>query len=261
MYKLLLALAAIFIQDTFAQNSAFKTNDNIPVYTYFIVNSIPHDHNAYTQGLVYYDGYLYESTGRRGQSSLRKVDINNGAIIQYHDLPDQFFAEGITVFNSRIIQLTWQSYTGFVYDIQSLAVTEEFYYNNEGWGITQDGENLIMSDGSANLYFLDPETYAVDREIEVSDSEGPIINLNELEYIHGEIFANIFSSNRIVRIDPKNGNVVGWIDLSDMHKLVEQNFAVDVLNGIAYDEENDRLFVTGKLWPRVYEIRLIKKAE
>ena len=235
--------------------------NKIPEYTYIIINSFPHDHEAYTQGLIYADGYFYESTGRRGESTLRKVDINTGAPLQWQRLGEQFFGEGITLFNDQIIQLTWQSYTGFVYDKQSLIVLEEFYYNTEGWGITNDGQNIIMSDGSSTLFVLEPGTFAVLDEIQVTANGIPIRNLNELEYVKGEIYANVMPSDRIARIDPKTGNITGWIDLSGILKTLKQGYAVDVLNGIAYDAENDRLFVTGKLWPKVYEIKVIPAAK
>ena len=234
-----------------------STEQDIPVYTYMIVNAFPHDHEAYTQGLIYSDGYFYESTGKRGQSTLRKVDISTGAPLQWHHLAENFFGEGITIFQDRIIQLTWESYTGFVYDKESLVVLEEFYYNTEGWGIASDGERIIMSDGSATIYFLEPGTFAVIDQIEVTANGIPIRNLNELEFVQGEIYANVMPSNRIARIDPDTGTITGWIDLTGILNTVKQGYAVDVLNGIAYDEENDRLFVTGKLWPRVFEIRVI----
>jgi len=177
-----------------------------------------------------------------------------------YKLPEYYFGEGLTIFEDKIIQLTWQEYTGFVYDKESLIVTEEFYYDTEGWGITHDGKNLIMSDGSENLYFLNPVNYAIETRITVSDNGVPVTNLNELEYVQGEIHANIFGTNRIARIDPESGNVVAWIDLRGLYKLLEQNYSVDVLNGIAYDAENDRIFVTGKLWPKIFEIKLIQKA-
>ena len=260
MVRYIIAITVFFLPAISAQNSSTEMKQDVPVYTYFIVNSIPHDPNAFTQGLVYHNGYLYESTGRHGASSLRKVDIVTGGIIQNYNLPEQYFAEGITIFDKRIIQLTWQSYTGFVYDLQTLLLQEEFYYNTEGWGLTHNGKSLIMSDGTATLYFMDPETFAIQKELKVYDHNGPIINLNELEYIKGEIFANIFASNRIARIDPETGKVLAWIDLAGMQTLASQNYAVDVLNGIAYDDEKDRLFVTGKLWPSIYEIKLIRKA-
>jgi glutamine cyclotransferase len=238
-----------------------KTKTTIPVYTYFIVNKIPHDFNAYTQGLVFSDGLLYESTGRRGQSSLRKVDPENGAVITLHPLAEEFFGEGITIFDEKIYQLTWQSYTGFIYDKSTFLVMEEFYYNTEGWGITHDGIHLIISDGTSTLYFLDPITLEVLSQINVTDDKGSVQNLNELEYVNGEIFANVLYSYRIARIDPKSGKVVGWIDLTGILNNERIDYAIDVMNGIAYDSASDRLFVTGKLWPQVFEIRLIKKAD
>jgi len=253
-------LLLLTVKITYSQNNLSDTDNSLPIYTYFIVRSIPHDHTAFTQGLVYDNGYLYESTGRRGQSTLRKVDLNDGAILMQYKLPEYYFGEGLTIFEDKIIQLTWQEYTGFVYDKESLIVTEEFYYDTEGWGITHDGKNLIMSDGSENLYFLNPVNYAIETRITVSDNGVPVTNLNELEYVQGEIHANIFGTNRIARIDPESGNVVAWIDLRGLYKLLEQNYSVDVLNGIAYDSENDRIFVTGKLWPKIFEIKLIQKA-
>ena len=240
-----------------ARNNADQQKSVIPVYTYFVVNSIPHDFRAYTQGLAFADGYLYEGTGRRGQSSLRKVSPDDGAVIKIHDLDEEFFGEGITVFNHKIYQLTWQAYTGFVYDLETFLLMEEFFYNTEGWGITHDGTYLIVSDGSAFLYFLDPVTFEVMQQIEVKDDRGPVTNLNELEFVKGEIFSNILYSNRIARIDPQTGKVTGWIDLSGILNNVRVDYQIDVLNGIAYDSQNDRLFVTGKLWPKVFEIRLI----
>ncbi|TFG94709.1 MAG: glutaminyl-peptide cyclotransferase, partial [Calditrichales bacterium] len=184
-----------------AQNSS-KANVPIPVYTYFIINKIPHDYQAFTQGLVFDGGFLYESTGRHKQSSLRRVDPSNGAIVTLHSLADEYFGEGITIFEDRIYQLTWQSYTGFVYDKSTFLVMEEFFYNTEGWGITHDSTWLLVSDGSATISFLDPHTFEVKHKIEVTANGTPVTMLNELEFVNGEIFANILSSNRIARIDP-----------------------------------------------------------
>jgi glutamine cyclotransferase len=254
-------LIVLIISDTVWASLAERRNETIPVYTYFIVNKIPHDHRAYTQGLVFDNGFLYEGTGRRGQSSLRKVDPINGAIINIHFLADELFGEGITIYDNKIYQLTWQAYTGFVYDKDSFLFMEEFFYNTEGWGITHDNQNLIVSDGSATLYFLDPVTFEVLKQIEVTDNNGPVGNLNELEYIKGEIYANILSSNRIARINPQNGKISSWIDLTGILGGEKIDYAIDVLNGIAYDHENDRLFVTGKYWPKIFEIKLLRQAD
>ena len=251
---LLLLFVFLPIKPSIAQNTE---SGDIPVYTYFIVNSFPHDHEAYTQGLIYSEGFLYESTGKRGKSTLRKIDLETGAVLQWHNLADHLFGEGITLFNNQIVQLTWESYIGYIYDKDSFTVLEEFYYNSEGWGITNDGSRIIMSDGSTTLYYLEPETYAVIDQIEVTANDIPIRNLNELEYVKGEIYANVMPSNRIARINPETGKITGWIDLSGILQTLKQGYAVDVLNGIAYDPENDRLFVTGKLWPKVYEIKVI----
>ena len=244
-----------------AQGPPAETKNIIPVYTYFIVNKVPHDFNAYTQGLVFSDGFLYESTGRRGQSSLRRVNPDDGAVITLYSLAEEFFGEGITIFDEKIYQLTWQSYTGFIYDKSTFLVMEEFFYNTEGWGITHNGKELIVSDGTSTLYFLDPVTFEILRQITVTDDKGPVQNLNELEYVNGEIFANVLNSYRIARIDPNIGRVVGWIDLTGILSNERIDYPIDVMNGIAFDSTADRLFVTGKLWPQVFEIRLIKKAD
>jgi glutamine cyclotransferase len=236
-------------------------NRQTPVYTYFIVNKIPHDHQAFTQGLVFDNGYLYEGTGRRGYSSLRKVNPNDGAIINFHSLADEFFGEGITIFNNKIYQLTWQAYTGFVYDKETFLLMEEFFYNTEGWGITHNNEQLIISDGSSTLYFLDPITFEVLKQIKVIDNNFPVEYLNELEYIKGEIFANVLNSNRIARINPENGEVLSWVDLTGILGGEMINYPIDVLNGIAYDHQDKRLFVTGKYWPKIFEIKLLRKAD
>jgi glutamine cyclotransferase len=244
-----------------AQDNSREQAPAIPVYTYFIINTIPHDYNAYTQGLTFDGGYLYEGTGRRGQSSLRRVSPEDGSIITLHPLDEEFFGEGITIFDNKIYQLTWQSFTGFVYDKDTFLLMEEFFYNTEGWGITHNGEHLIVSDGTAKLYFLDPVTFEIIKELMVTDGLGPVPNLNELEYVNGEIFSNILYSNRIARINPDTGKVTGWIDLNGILANERFDHQIDVMNGIAYDAEQNRLFVTGKLWPKVFEIRLIKKAD
>jgi glutamine cyclotransferase len=232
-------------------------NDNsVPVsYTYEVINEYPHDQNAFTQGLVMEEGVLYEGTGLWGNSTLRRVDLETGNVLQMYALPDEFFGEGITVFGDRIIQLTWQSQKGFVYDKYSFDLLREFSYPTEGWGITNDGNQLIMSDGTANLYFLDPETFEKVGQVEVHDN-GTVTNLNELEYINGEVYANIWGEDKIAIIDPHTGQVKGWIDLTGICNQANRD-PNSVLNGIAYDVEGERLFVTGKLWSQLFQIRLI----
>ncbi|UCD40354.1 MAG: glutaminyl-peptide cyclotransferase [Candidatus Bathyarchaeota archaeon] len=230
--------------------------DPLPLhYTYDVVAAYPHDKNAFTQGLVFEDGVLYESTGLYNYSTLRRVELETGKILQLYSLPNQFFGEGITIFNDRIIQLTWQSNKGFVYDKNSFDLLQEFDYPTEGWGLTCDGKQLIMSDGTATLRFLDPKTFEATGQIEVHDNV-PVTRLNELEYIRGEIYANIWQEDKIVIIDPQTGQVKGWVDLSGMQDLENRDIS-DVLNGIAYDAQENRLFVTGKRWSQLFEIKLI----
>jgi glutamine cyclotransferase len=232
-------------------------SDVIPVYTYNIVNTYPHDRNAFIQGLVFEDGVLYEGTGRFGQSTLRRVELETGDILQIRELSAEFFGEGITIYGNKIIQLTWQSNIGFVYDKNSFELLQEFNYSTEGWGITHDGERLIMSDGTSTLHFLDPQTFEEIGQLEVFDNDGPVTRLNELEYIQGEIYANVWQTDRIARIAPGTGRVVGWVELEGLLTGEDRSEPVDVLNGIAYDANTDRLFVTGKLWPKLFEIELI----
>jgi glutamine cyclotransferase len=232
-------------------------NRSVPVnYTYEVVKVYPHDQNAFTQGLVIEKGVLYESTGLYGNSTLRRVDLETGNVMQSYALPAEFFGEGITVFGDRIIQLTWQSHKGFVYDKYSFDLLQEFSYPTEGWGITNDGSQLIMSDGTANLYFLDPETFQKVGQVEVHDGNASVTNLNELEYINGEVYANIWPTNKIATINPQTGQVKAWIDLTGIYTQ-ENNDPNSVLNGIAYDAEGNRLFVTGKMWSQLFEIKLI----
>jgi glutamine cyclotransferase len=224
-------------------------------YAYNVVNVYPHDEGAFTEGLVFGNGVLYESTGLYGQSALRRVELETGKILQSYALPDQFFGEGITIFGDKIIQLTWQSNKGFVYNKESFDLLKEFSYPTEGWGITYDGSRLIMSDGTATLYFLDPETFERVWQIDVYDT-GPVTGLNELECVQGEIYANIWKEEKIVVINPQTGQVKAWIDLTGLRNTGNQGSG-NVLNGIAYDAENDRLFVTGKRWPKLFEIELV----
>jgi glutamine cyclotransferase len=227
-------------------------------YGYRVVASYHHDSNAFTQGLVYRDGVLYESTGLEGRSSLRKVELATGRVLQQRQVAPAYFAEGLTDWRGRLIQLTWQSNVAFVYDLATFAPVATFSYEGEGWGLTHDRTRLIMSDGSADLRFLDPATFRETKRITVRDRGEPVSELNELEMVKGEIFANVWQTDRICRIDPATGRVVGWIDLGGLLPPAERA-GVDVLNGIAYDAEHDRLFVTGKLWPKLFEIELERR--
>jgi glutamine cyclotransferase len=240
------------------QGCLFPGNsDNIPVYSYNIVHTYPHDRNAFTEGLVFEDGVLYEGTGLLGQSTLRRVELETGDILQIRELSAEFFGEGITIYGDKIIQLTWQSHVGFVYDKNSFELIQEFNYSTQGWGITHDGTRLIMSDGTSTLHFLDPQTFEEIGQLEVFDNDGPVTKLNELEYVQGEIYANVWQTDRIAIIAPETGRVVGWVDLRGLLTAEGRSEPVDVLNGIAYDAGTDRLFVTGKLWPKLFEIKLI----
>jgi len=233
---------------------------SVPTDTYEIVHVYPHDPSAFTQGLVYSDGHLYESTGLNGQSSLRMVDLSTGRVLQRYNLPSEYFGEGLTDWGSHLVQLTWQNGTGFVYDRFSFSLRSTFHYQGEGWGLTHDKTSLILSDGSPTLKFLNPESLREIRRISVHDGPGsPIKNLNELEYIRGEIYANVWQTDRIVRISPRTGRVLGWIDLTGLIDKRELQDSSAVLNGIAYDAKGNRLFVTGKLWPKLFEIKVIQR--
>jgi glutamine cyclotransferase len=226
-----------------------------PVYGFEVVNVYPHDREAFTQGLLFRDGVLYESTGRWGQSSLRKVQLETGKVLQQIRLANRYFAEGLTDWGSRLVQLTYETNVGFVYDLTSFKQLQTFRYTGEGWGLAHDGTQLIMSDGTATLRFLDPQTFAVRRQVVVTDGGAAVRDLNELEFIDGEIYANVFTTDRIAIIAPDSGRVTGWINLAG---LVPRGAVSGdaVLNGIAYDAQRRRLFVTGKLWPSLFEIRI-----
>lgn len=225
---------------------------------YELVHAYAHDSKAFTQGLIFLDGHLYESTGENGRSSIRMVDLYTGQVLQKHDLPAEYFGEGLTEWGSNLIQLTWKTHKAFVYDRFSFSVLRTFEYEGEGWGLTHDSMNLIMSDGTAYLRFFDPKSFREIRRVRVTDEAGrDVENLNELEYVHGEIYANIWHKDEIARISPRNGKVLGWIDLSGIMDKREARDPEAVLNGIAYDAAGDRLFVTGKLWPNVFEIRVV----
>jgi glutamine cyclotransferase len=231
-----------------------------PEYTFKIVRTFPHDSNAFTQGLAYHDGFLYESTGLKGHSSLRKLRLETGEIIQRIDLPPEFFGEGITLLKNQVIQLTWQSHTGFVYRLRDFHLLRRFAYSGEGWGLATDGREVFMSDGTPDIRVLDPATLDERSRFTVHDGNTRVKELNELEFVDGELFANVWQTDRIARISPQNGDVVGWIDLTGLLSPVYQLGPGAVLNGIAYDSEGKRLFVTGKLWPRIFEIRLVPKS-
>ncbi len=224
---------------------------------YRIVHAYPHDSSAFTQGLIYLDGHLYESTGIEGRSTLRMVDLETGRVQQEIPVPSKYFAEGLTSYGSTLVQLTWLSHVAFVYDRFSFRQLRTMHYDGEGWGLTQDGAHLILSDGSATLRFLDPATFRVVRRITVKDGGKPVTELNELEYVRGQIYANVWHTDRIARISPATGKVLGWIDLSGLLPAAEHPDPESVLNGIAYDAAHDRLFVTGKLWPKLFEIKVI----
>jgi glutamine cyclotransferase len=233
------------------------TPSSVAYYTYEVVNAYPHDANAFTQGLALEDDVLYEGTGLRGRSSLRTIDLETGEVTQSTALPDELFGEGVAILEDTIVQLTWQSGVGRVYDKHELRLLREFTYDTEGWGITYDGTRLIMSDGTARLYFLDPATFTVECYVTVSDGNSAVTGLNELEFIDGKVYANVWPTNRIAIIDPADGRVTGWLDLSGLLASRPSTGHVDVLNGIAYDAANERLFVTGKLWPWLFEIKVI----
>jgi glutamine cyclotransferase len=236
-----------------------KSTAPAPVHGFSVVKSYPHDRQAFTQGLEYVDGVLYESTGLNGRSGIRKVNLATGEVLQVQPLDSAYFGEGITIWKNLIVQLTWQHELGFVYDRQTLKQQRTFKYTGEGWGLTHDGTRLIMSDGSdsGTLRLFDPATLRQTGTIAVKDGGRPVARLNELEYVKGEIFANVWQSDRIAIITPSTGRVTGWVDL---HGLLDPREAagVDVLNGIAYDAKGDRLFVTGKLWPRLFEIKVVR---
>jgi glutaminyl-peptide cyclotransferase len=253
---LCLALMTPLIHASFSQ--ADKPS-GVPVYGYKVVRVFPHDPNAYTQGLVYYNGFLYEGTGINGSSSLRKVKLETGEVLQKVDLPEQYFGEGITIFKKKILQLTWKAQKGFIYDLDDFHSLGEFSYPGEGWGLTTNDGEVFLSDGTAEIRVLDGNTLKEKRRITVRDGNTPVTQLNELEFVRGEIFANVWQTDRIARISPKTGKVVGWIDLSGILSVVYRRNQDAVLNGIAWDAAGKRLFVTGKLWPSLFQIELVPK--
>lgn len=237
--------------------SASIVTAGTPEYGYQVIHVYPHDTSAFTEGLFYLNGILYESTGEEGRSSVRKVKLETGEVIEKHQLAPSYFGEGIVNWRDHILQLTWISETGFVYDLETFREQKQFHYPGEGWALTQDGKRIIMDDGSAQIRFWDPDTLKEIGRITVTDHGQPVKNLNELEWVNGEIFANVWHTDRIARIDPTSGKVVGWIDLSGLLRPEDRDGDPEsVLNGIAYDSKGDRLFVTGKRWPKLFEIRV-----
>ncbi|WP_457615730.1 glutaminyl-peptide cyclotransferase [Lutibacter sp.] len=243
----------------------FMADSSPEIYTYKIINTYPHDKKAYTQGLEYHNGYLYEGTGRKGSSSIRKVELETGKVLQQHNIDAQYFGEGITIFNNKLFQLTWQSGKGFIYNLETFEQEKEFKYtkSREGWGLTHNGEKLIKSDGTERIWFLNPETLKEESYIEAYTDKQKVEKLNELEYINGKIYANRWQLNSILIINPKTGKVEGVVNLNSLKTLIQKSQKLedtdDVLNGIAFDKENNRIFITGKHWSKLYEIVFIKK--
>ena len=256
----LLAAAAILISRVFTLScrSGIATAGEAPKYSYEVVHVYPHDPQAFTQGLVFQDGKILESTGQQGRSTLRSVDLDSGQILKRIDVAPQYFAEGITVLNGKVYQLTWQHHLGFIYDYQTFQQIGQFNYQGEGWGLTNDGHSLILSDGTNRIRFLDPGSFNVTKTIAVTADGKSVNRLNELEYIQGEIFANIWHDQRIVTINPETGAVTAWIDCTGLLSPGEATDHEAVLNGIALDETTGRLLVTGKLWPKLFEIKIKK---
>ena len=249
-----LALAILLLSAGVA--AALQPASSPPGYTYRVLQVYPHDPHAFTQGLEYRDGFLYEGTGLEGHSSLRKVDLETGRVLQETRLGDEYFGEGVTVLPDRILQLTWRAEKGFIYERDSFHLLRSFRYSGEGWGLANDGRQVYMSDGSAEIRVWDPETLREGRRIAVHDGLTPVARLNELEIVRGEIYANVWLTDRIARISPADGSVLGWIDLSGLLSPAER-VGADVLNGIAYDAPGGRLFVTGKLWPKLFRIEVV----
>lgn len=256
--KLFPLLAIILLLGTVAHKTPPGTA-GVKEYGFRVVHVYPHDATAFTQGLEFRGGYLYEGTGLYGRSSVRKEKLETGQILQQVQLGPEYFGEGITVLNERLLELTWQAQIGFVYDQASFRVVRSFGYSGEGWGLASDGSSIYMSDGSAHIRCLDPVSYRETRRIKVHDGNVAVMQLNELECVRGEIYANVWHSWRIARISPGDGSVLGWIDCRGIIAPEELHDPEAVLNGIAYDSMGDRLFVTGKLWPKLFEIKLTPK--
>ena len=259
IWLLFAALAEVSLSQVVSQSTRPSRSSRPPEYTFRIVRSFPHDPTAFTQGLAYRNGFLYEGTGLKGRSSLRKVSLETGEIIQRVELAPEFFGEGIALLKNEVVQLTWQSQTGFIYRLSDFQLLRRFTYSGEGWGLATDGREIFMSDGTSEIRVLDPSTLAEKRRFTVRDGDTRVKELNELEFVEGELFANVWQTDRIARISPQSGDVVGWIDLKGLLSPIYRLEPGAVLNGIAYDSKGKRLFVTGKLWPKVFEIELVKK--
>jgi glutamine cyclotransferase len=252
----LLAAGAFVVYLTARDRSALPPPGPAPQFGYQVVNVYPHDPGAFTQGLIFRQGFLFESTGLNGQSSLRKVRLETGEVVQRLAIDPQHFAEGLTDPGDNLVQLTWRSNIGFVYDLPTFGLKRTFDYPGEGWGLARDGNRVIMSDGTSSLRFLNPETMKETGRVTVTDGEQSVESLNELEMVKGELFANVWPTDHVVIISPQTGRVTGRLDLGGLLPAAERTPPVDVLNGIAYDAARDRLFVTGKMWPRLFEIRV-----
>jgi glutamine cyclotransferase len=241
--------------------TASAAAQNAPVRSYKVIATYPHDPKAYTQGLQFLNGTLYEGTGLNGESSIRKVNLTTGAVLKAQPVSAFYFGEGITVLGSRLFELTWQNGVAFVYDANTFQSLDTFHYAGEGWGLTYDGKRLVMSDGTSALRFLDPVTFRELSRVVVRDGSRPITELNELEYIEGEIWANVYQTDRVARIDPRTGQVNSWVDFSGLLKAADRKPDTDVLNGIAYDAQRKRIFVTGKRWPKLFQIQVMELAK
>ena len=249
-------LAAVLLLTGCSCRAERQTTGSAPVSGVEVLRSWPHDPDAFTQGLVYRDGHLYEGTGLHARSSLREVELETGEVLRQVDLDSEYFGEGVALLHGKLYQLTWRSHVGFIYDATTFTREGRFDYTTEGWGLTEDGTSLIQSDGTSVLRFRDPATFQVQRTVLVTDAGREVPRLNELEYIHGEIYANVWGSDWIARIDPATGHVNAWLDLSGLLPPEERTGDEDVLNGIAYDAQHDWLLVTGKLWPRLFALRV-----
>lgn len=240
-----------------AEGSTSNASETVPIFSYKVIQSYPHDEGAFTQGLLFKDGYLYESTGLKGHSTVRRVNLEDGKILKATRLEPTLYGEGLAAFSDDLILLTWKAKTGFVLNRADLSAKYKFKYEGEGWGLASSSDSLFMSDGSSFIKVLDPQTLQEKSRFQVTELETPVDKLNELEWVNGELYANIWKSDRIAKINPISGAVTGWIDLKGLYKQRDPKYqGEDVLNGIAFDETGGRLFVTGKLWPYVYEIEI-----